>query len=264
MRHKRATSLATGFMGFGVVLLLATIISSLELDFFSNAGIALIAIGIFLSGVTLRLQQNLAEYPSGLSQDPGIERRIVRPRLNVLRDFRSEIDPLTKLPDQTVLAKMVHQAIRDIHRGNTRLALIAFDIDRLKDVNGCFGYDIGDMLLSQTAHRLNSLGADIAVRLSGDRFAVLMTNITDSDEAEMIGVTCLERISKPIENERLLTELTPSARCRYRRLSRPWGHIRGIVPACRDGGRFGQTRWRAALLPVRTQDDRYAKAPAGH
>ncbi len=58
------------------------------------------------------------------------------------------------------------------------------DIDHFKHINDAFGHDAGDEVLRQFAHRIlaNSRGSDLAARMGGEEFALLMPDLSE-DEA---------------------------------------------------------------------------------
>jgi PAS domain S-box-containing protein/diguanylate cyclase (GGDEF)-like protein len=53
-----------------------------------------------------------------------------------------------------------------------RVLLIKLDIARFHEINGGYGYDLGDALLRATAERLNALRADLTARIGNDQFAL--------------------------------------------------------------------------------------------
>lgn len=52
--------------------------------------------------------------------------------------------------------------------------LVKVDIRGFHDINVSFGYDVGDAVLKQVAHRLSDLAGAVSGRLSGDEFAVAL------------------------------------------------------------------------------------------
>lgn len=85
-------------------------------------------------------------------------------------------DPLTQLPNRTLLNDRLQQAILEARRGARALTLMVLDIDRFKEVNDRFGHHVGDLLLSQVGARLARAlrESDTVARLGGDEFAVLL------------------------------------------------------------------------------------------
>ncbi len=80
-------------------------------------------------------------------------------------------DMLTKLPNRQKL-------IEDIKISSSlRLAII--NIDRFKEINDYYGYDIGDSVLIESAKRVLhlSLKSSIVYKLSGDEFAILDNSV---------------------------------------------------------------------------------------
>jgi two-component system cell cycle response regulator len=85
-------------------------------------------------------------------------------------------DPLTGLRNRryfdTHLARMIDNAAEQ----RSPLSLLAFDLDRFKQVNDVYGHAAGDAILKEFAQRLldNIRGVDLAARLGGEEFIVVM------------------------------------------------------------------------------------------
>lgn len=84
-------------------------------------------------------------------------------------------DALTNLPNRILYREQVEARIRTMENFGDRFAVLLFDLDNFKSVNDTLGHSVGDMLLQETARRIEScLGAgDLAARLGGDEFAVI-------------------------------------------------------------------------------------------
>ena len=85
-------------------------------------------------------------------------------------------DPLTELPNRTLLHDRLQQAIVAAQRDGESLSLLMMDIDRFKDVNDTLGHYTGDLLLHQVARRMLSVlrESDTAARFGGDEFGVIL------------------------------------------------------------------------------------------
>ena len=122
------------------------------------------------------------------------------------------LDPLTDLPGRDCLAANLTRLIEEGAGQDQRLALIAFDIDRMKDINGMLGYAVGDQLLRIAARRLEGIARDGVFRLDGDRFVVIRRSVGSVADAEMAAVAALDRIGRPIRlGKAIKHELRPSA-----------------------------------------------------
>ncbi|MCX7627391.1 MAG: Cache 3/Cache 2 fusion domain-containing protein, partial [Methylophilaceae bacterium] len=88
-------------------------------------------------------------------------------------------DPLTQLPNRTLLADRLQQALARAQRSGETIALCYFDMDGFKPINYTLGHEAGDRLLMELAQRVRScLRADDTVaRLGGDEFALLLCNL---------------------------------------------------------------------------------------
>jgi diguanylate cyclase (GGDEF)-like protein/PAS domain S-box-containing protein len=111
---------------------------------------------------------------------------------------RASHDPLTQLPNRTLFLEKVREAVAEATSPES-LALLFIDLDSFKLVNDRFGHAAGDGVLQHTAQALGETirPDDIAARLSGDEFAVLVNNLRDADEAEQIGKRVLDALANP-------------------------------------------------------------------
>jgi diguanylate cyclase (GGDEF)-like protein len=125
-------------------------------------------------------------------------------------DLIDDRDPLTGLPGKLAMRLATGAALRAGAPG-TRAALLAFDLDRLKDVNACWGYATGDEVLRRIGERLTQLAGERgrAARLGGDRFALLLPDLPDSATALERAREALEQLARPLEVAGV--EITPSA-----------------------------------------------------
>lgn len=68
---------------------------------------------------------------------------------------------------------------------NQRGTLMFLDLDGFKAVNDTHGHDVGDLVLKETAHRLEAFvdkHHGFAVRLGGDEFIIYLIGMTDKQE----------------------------------------------------------------------------------
>jgi diguanylate cyclase (GGDEF)-like protein/PAS domain S-box-containing protein len=100
-------------------------------------------------------------------------------------EFLATRDPLTKLPNRTLLNDRLEQGLAHAARKKTRLAFMFIDLDRFKSINDTLGHDVGDELLKKVAARLSACvrTTDTVARLGGDEFAVILENLPSSEEA---------------------------------------------------------------------------------
>ncbi|GKS73616.1 bifunctional diguanylate cyclase/phosphodiesterase [Acidovorax sp. SUPP950] len=98
-------------------------------------------------------------------------------------------DPLTGLPNRTLLAERSHLAIRAASEGGTPLAVIFLDLDHFKHVNDSLGHRVGDALLVEIAKRLRAVvrDKDTVSRLGGDEFILLLPGANAHGAARVAG-----------------------------------------------------------------------------
>ncbi len=98
-------------------------------------------------------------------------------------------DGLTDLPNRSLFMDRLDQAIRLYQRdGSKQYSVLYFDIDRFKNVNDSLGHSVGDSLLVGIARRLETIlrPSDTLARLSGDEFAILLTQVSSTECATLV------------------------------------------------------------------------------
>ena len=155
---------------------------------------------------------------SRVSSGPGcihvLSLRDITERKRRQRDLehRAMHDALTDLPNRTLLAQRLGQALSRAQRSGGSVALMLIDLDRFKAVNDTLGHLFGDRLLCQVAGRLSdpSLCCDTIARLGGDEFAVLATDVEDQDAVEAMARSLVESLCRPYSIEGLSLEIGAS------------------------------------------------------
>lgn len=84
-------------------------------------------------------------------------------------------DALTRIPNRGFFNERLEQTLAAAQPSDC-LALVVFDVDRLKEINDSIGHDAGDALLRTFAKRLETAFVNDVVigRIGGDEFAVLL------------------------------------------------------------------------------------------
>jgi diguanylate cyclase (GGDEF)-like protein/PAS domain S-box-containing protein len=113
-------------------------------------------------------------------------------------------DPLTELPNRRLLIDRLRHTMASASRNMAHSAILFIDLDNFKTLNDTKGHDIGDLLLIETAKRLQACvrGGDTVSRLGGDEFVVMMANLSDemkqaAAQAQMVGEKIRESLNRP-------------------------------------------------------------------
>ena len=93
-------------------------------------------------------------------------------------------DPLTELPNRTLLADRLIQGIAQTRRTTSLMAICYLDLDGFKPVNDTWGHGAGDMVLIEIANRMRQImrGGDTVARLGGDEFVLLLLGFASEAE----------------------------------------------------------------------------------
>lgn len=108
-------------------------------------------------------------------------------------------DPLTGLPNRTLLVDRLGQALVRAERDGNEVALMFIDLDEFKQVNDTMGHDVGDVLLREVAARLRDLvrGSDSVGRLGGDEFVVVLPDFKHEKGLAEVAEKICSRLSAP-------------------------------------------------------------------
>jgi diguanylate cyclase (GGDEF)-like protein/PAS domain S-box-containing protein len=109
-------------------------------------------------------------------------------------------DTLTGLPTRTLLSDRLGVALERAKRSGEKVALMMVDLDHFKRVNDSLGHPSGDTLLCEVARRLKDCvrKSDTVARMGGDEFVVLLTDMRNTEDAEVIARKLQEALSQPI------------------------------------------------------------------
>ncbi|OGV76644.1 MAG: diguanylate cyclase [Methylotenera sp. RIFCSPLOWO2_02_FULL_45_14] len=121
-------------------------------------------------------------------------------------------DLTTNLPNRMLFLDRFKQEIVKAHRTSQTITLMYLDLDRFKEVNDTLGHDIGDLLLKETAQRLESCvrEMDTVARLGGDEFTLILCNLDNQSSIERIAQEILDKLAKPFQLGNELIYITTS------------------------------------------------------
>jgi len=106
-------------------------------------------------------------------------------------------DPLTSLPNRRLLSDRLGQALLAGKRSHSYGALMFLDLDNFKPLNDLHGHALGDLLLTEAAHRLQTCVRqnDTVARIGGDEFVVMLAELdADQDLATAQALAIAEKI----------------------------------------------------------------------
>ena len=107
-------------------------------------------------------------------------------------------DGLTGLPNRMLVNDRIEFAISLAGPSKKKLAVLVLDLDGFKHVNDSLGHPIGDKLLQSVAERLlkSVRGADTVSRQGGDEFVVLLSEVTQPEDAAISATRILETVGQ--------------------------------------------------------------------
>ncbi|MGO9404720.1 MAG: GGDEF domain-containing protein [Terriglobales bacterium] len=152
----------------------------------------------------------------GMVKQTRLERELANANLELLD--ASLTDMLTGVRNRRYFTNSIEADVRQALRSfdnpsselrNRDLVFYLIDIDHFKRVNDQFGHKIGDQVLAEVAHRINSAArlSDAVVRWGGEEF-LLLSRYTDRKEAHVLANRILESVgSKPYKVEANNSEL---------------------------------------------------------
>jgi diguanylate cyclase (GGDEF)-like protein len=108
-------------------------------------------------------------------------------------------DPLTGLPNRSVLQDRLTSALARIGPGDPGTAVLFLDLDGFKAVNDLLGHQAGDELLVAVSRRLQAVlkDPDLLARFAGDEFAIVCHDIGDGSVPERIAERIHQTLADP-------------------------------------------------------------------
>ncbi|WP_263410751.1 sensor domain-containing diguanylate cyclase [Terriglobus tenax] len=121
-------------------------------------------------------------------------------------------DPLTGLPNRTLLEDRMRQWLSMAQRNIKPAALMTIDLDRFKLVNDTYGHLVGDECLKQVANRLQSRirQSDTLARTGGEEFTLVVGQVSSEEGARVLAGNLLRLFEKPLEIDGLTVPITIS------------------------------------------------------
>jgi diguanylate cyclase (GGDEF)-like protein len=121
---------------------------------------------------------------------------------------RAITDELTGLYNRRFLEESIKDRFEQGSVGLRKMSLMMMDLDRIHAINDHHGSRAGDLVIIAVAEILRSFmrSGDIAARLSGDEYAILLSD-TDKDDAFHVA----ERIRMSVFERQIQVPKTPNA-----------------------------------------------------
>ncbi|WP_068979239.1 sensor domain-containing protein [Aeromonas sp. EERV15] len=138
---------------------------------------------------------NTTHYVIALSDISAIRR--VEAELNHLAYH----DPLTELGNRQLLQERLALELKTAQLNRKRLGLLFIDLDGFKLINDSLGHGVGDELLKRLAERIRCClqHNDLATRLGGDEFLVLIPYLEQPEELASLANTLLGVLHEPVQ-----------------------------------------------------------------
>ncbi|GIU85034.1 MAG: hypothetical protein KatS3mg008_1809 [Acidimicrobiales bacterium] len=113
---------------------------------------------------------------------------------------RAYTDPLTLLPNRMRLLDRIQAAIESSQSSGVPFAVVLFDVDRFDELNREYGHASADEVLRQVGRKIAEFVDDPewTGRLGGDRFVVVLRDISDVDDAIRAGESLLGLLNGPV------------------------------------------------------------------
>lgn len=98
------------------------------------------------------------------------------------------MDPLTGLCNRRAAEQRLAAEASRARRNGFDLTVIAFDLDKFKQINDTYGHPAGDLVLKEFAARLRDATrlSDLAARMGGDEFLILLPECPASQVEQLL------------------------------------------------------------------------------
>jgi diguanylate cyclase (GGDEF)-like protein/PAS domain S-box-containing protein len=159
-------------------------------------------------------------------------------------------DPLTGLPNRTLMLDRIQQALDRTRRTHRRVAVLCCALDRFDVVNDGVGHEHGDAVLVEVGHRLERIlrSTDTAARLQGGEFALVCEDVQDEREAVLVADRVLAMVREPMDvgGRRIVQTITIGIAVSSARAADADSLLRDAGTALHRAQQQGQDRWDVA------------------
>jgi len=123
-----------------------------------------------------------------------------RKRVDAELTHRALSDPLTGLPNRAAFEREFERMLALAKRSGQQVGVLFMDLDGFKPINDTYGHQTGDELLRAVGVRLKSRlrVSDIAARIGGDEFGVLLWNVSGEETMERIAQEIIDSVNEPV------------------------------------------------------------------
>jgi diguanylate cyclase (GGDEF)-like protein len=113
--------------------------------------------------------------------------------------FLATHDPLTGLPNRTLILARAEEMLARSARNRAPVAALFIDLDNFKGINDTLGHGVGDELLCAVSERLKGVvrQADALGRLGGDEFVVIAEEVSLAAGPELVAERLLAALKEP-------------------------------------------------------------------
>ncbi|OOG27648.1 GGDEF domain-containing protein [Thioalkalivibrio denitrificans] len=122
-----------------------------------------------------------------------------RRRAETQLEHIAHFDPLTGLPNRSLLQVRLNHALDMARRRNRRVAVLFLDLDRFKVINDSLGHAYGDEVLRTITRRLRGRlrEEDTIARWGGDEFIVMLEEVANAPDVSTIAGDILKELALP-------------------------------------------------------------------
>ncbi len=112
---------------------------------------------------------------------------------------RATHDPMTGLPDRTLLLDRVQQALTLSRRRSRTVAILSIGLDGLRELNVVLGHAVGGQVLRQAADRIAGClrDGDTLSRTGSDEFVALLPDLRAADDAVELAQRVRAALARP-------------------------------------------------------------------